>query len=654
LWVDITPVGGTDYHLADADFSPDWQTMMPFSNGLRLSFPGGRISDDLGYTWQGPALLDYGVATHPLDPDLMVGSNHIGTAVSNTGPYGPFINKANIGFTRIHVRQIAESKGVYYAATDAGLAWTKEYFNPAITGYDQWIPPNGLFPIPNVGDETGVSAVTVDPNDSLHVICGFREGFFVSFTGPTGFFQVIPQDWNMIHLDPFVTDILFVNPNLVIAITGYKFREVRVPPPQPVGNIWRSTDGGLSWYMVTPFFPDEFTMGNTLALGFDGFQVQLYAGSGHQGGIIPPTPGALWKSTNMGNTWFKVNDGPFSVGGIIQPVFDLDVIPGSTEKLFLAADEVVARSNDGGISYMISGVPGNVGSYYSVLIDPVYPDSVNLGAGRNLLKYNYLIDEADLKFRGLPGEPLHELALGSTLAGTSTGGHKIEEAKRYYLDLTLFIEGPFNGITMDTTLNAAGYLPLSQPFNTSPWNYNGTESVTAIPNSDVVDWVLVELREAGSAPAAGSITRFDRQACFLLRNGKISGKDGASSPRFNLVVTEDIYGVIYSPNHIPVMSANALSLLTETFAYNFSTGATQVYGGSNGHKQLAAGVWGMFSGDGDADGQVTMGDKVDVWAVQSGSSGYLSGDFNRDSQVNNTDKIYYWGPNAGVGSQVVP
>ncbi|MBN3035003.1 MAG: hypothetical protein JW861_05410, partial [Bacteroidales bacterium] len=29
LWVDITPVGGTDYHLADADFSPDWQTMMP-------------------------------------------------------------------------------------------------------------------------------------------------------------------------------------------------------------------------------------------------------------------------------------------------------------------------------------------------------------------------------------------------------------------------------------------------------------------------------------------------------------------------------------------------------------------------------------------------------------------------------------------------
>jgi hypothetical protein len=53
-------------------------------------------------------------------------------------------------------------------------------------------------------------------------------------------------------------------------------------------------------------------------------------------------------------------------------------------------------------------------------------------------------------------------------------------------DLKVFLEGPYSGGSMSTTLNAGGYLPLSQPFNTSPWNYNGPESVTGIP-AGVVD-----------------------------------------------------------------------------------------------------------------------------------------------------------------------
>ncbi|MBN1338239.1 MAG: right-handed parallel beta-helix repeat-containing protein, partial [Bacteroidales bacterium] len=79
---------------------------------------------------------------------------------------------------------------------------------------------------------------------------------------------------------------------------------------------------------------------------------------------------------------------------------------------------------------------------------------------------------------------------------TSGGQYIIGRAASTALDLKAFLEGPFNGSEMNTTLNSGGHLPLSQPYNQAPWYYSGTEAVTAIPNTDVVDWVLIELRDA--------------------------------------------------------------------------------------------------------------------------------------------------------------
>ena len=57
------------------------------------------------------------------------------------------------------------------------------------------------------------------------------------------------------------------------------------------------------------------------------------------------------------------------------------------------------------------------------------------------------------------------------------------------LDLTVFLEGPFNGTTMKTDLTGLTDFPLNQPYNTAPWNYTGTESVVSLP-ALAVDWVL--------------------------------------------------------------------------------------------------------------------------------------------------------------------
>ncbi len=72
------------------------------------------------------------------------------------------------------------------------------------------------------------------------------------------------------------------------------------------------------------------------------------------------------------------------------------------------------------------------------------------------------------------------------------------------LNLKVFLEGPYVNDEMAPYLNAPGVLPLSQPYNIAPWYYQGSESVISIPNNNIVDWILVELRETlGGAATAG-------------------------------------------------------------------------------------------------------------------------------------------------------
>lgn len=221
------------------------------------------------------------------------------------------------------------------------------------------------------------------------------------------------------------------------------------------------------------------------------------------------------------------------------------------------------------------------------------------------------------------------------------------------LDLKVFLEGPYNGVEMYRFLNTYGFLPLSQPYSGAPWNYNGTESVASIPNINIVEWVLIELREtAGGPETATSGTIISRRAAFLLKNGKVVDVDGVSPLAYDLNITDNLYVVVRHRNHIGVMSANALTPFGRVYQYDFSTDATQAYGGVIAHRNMGNGVWGMTSGDGNSDSQVGNGDKIDVWSPQAGNSGYVQGDFDLNANVNNQDKVDSWGPNSGLGGQI--
>jgi len=214
----------------------------------------------------------------------------------------------------------------------------------------------------------------------------------------------------------------------------------------------------------------------------------------------------------------------------------------------------------------------------------------------------------------------------------------------YIKGLQIFLEGPFdnNLSLMKTELNDNGLLPLDQPFDSNPtaeWYYEGDESVVAIPNINIVDWLLLQTRDATSPANTTSSTVKENQVAFLLKDGKIVGLDGESLISFSKPIDNNLYLVVFHRNHLGIMSSSPIDTSGEyEFTYNFSTDSIQVYGGSNGYKKINSGVWGMISGDSDGMGEINNNDLTDIWNVQVGNSGYLSGDNNLNGQVENNDK----------------
>lgn len=209
--------------------------------------------------------------------------------------------------------------------------------------------------------------------------------------------------------------------------------------------------------------------------------------------------------------------------------------------------------------------------------------------------------------------------------------------------ISAFLQGPYSGGSMTTTLNSNNFIPLLQPYNASPWNYTGTETVSSIP-SGVVDWVLVELRRN---TADSSTTQ--KRACFILNDGTITDLDGTSP--VNFYKTGDIssyYIVIRHRNHLAVMSANSLSLTSSLSGsyltggnseYDFSTAQTQAFG-TNPMLDIGGGIFGLISGDFNGSGDFSAVDLAQVRiGVRDGESGYLNKDINLSGDMSSTDLL---------------
>jgi len=220
-----------------------------------------------------------------------------------------------------------------------------------------------------------------------------------------------------------------------------------------------------------------------------------------------------------------------------------------------------------------------------------------------------------------------------------------EKAAPLVVNVKTFLEGPYQNNSMRTTMRDNGGLPLSQPYDISPWNYSGGESVSSIP-ADVVDWVLVGLR---SAETESDIVH---RAAFIKSDGSIVDTSGSGGVEFEELAYGDYFVVIYHRNHLSIMSNSAL-LLSETSAlYDFSTASAQAYG-SNSMAEVETGVYAMICGDGNADGVVDDSDKL-LWRSENGTAWAYSkgGDFNLDGGIDVLDLNFFWRANNGLLSGV--
>jgi len=211
------------------------------------------------------------------------------------------------------------------------------------------------------------------------------------------------------------------------------------------------------------------------------------------------------------------------------------------------------------------------------------------------------------------------------------------------VNLRVYLQGAYTGGgQMSTSLREQNLIPLEQPYNTAPWNYDGSEQVTTIP-ADVVDWVLFEIRTSTTDVLV-------RRAAFLKKDGSIVELDGVSAICLP-GQAGDYYLAVYHRNHLPIMSANPVSLSETAGVYNFSTGQGQAFG-TDPMIEVSSGIFAMPGGEADLNNAVGTGDINNGWGPVAGLKGYLIGDFNMDGRVQNTDKNFVWKIASGKVSQV--
>jgi hypothetical protein len=216
------------------------------------------------------------------------------------------------------------------------------------------------------------------------------------------------------------------------------------------------------------------------------------------------------------------------------------------------------------------------------------------------------------------------------------------------------------GQTYYSTMTDTVYTPAGQPYNTAPWNYNGTEGAgydshgnpnpgTANYPATVVDWVLVSLREAEDAPPVCM------KAALLHSDGHVEFVNGGFSC-CDLDLSGSYYLVIEHRNHLIIMSPEPVQVVNGTLTYDFRY--TQSYG--NGQKLIipgTPGTYAMYTGNGDQTKEVFSDTDINFddnqyWGTQNGTIGrYRNGDYNMNGDCNYNDRTTFEFNN-GVDSSV--
>ncbi len=209
------------------------------------------------------------------------------------------------------------------------------------------------------------------------------------------------------------------------------------------------------------------------------------------------------------------------------------------------------------------------------------------------------------------------------------------QENRIALHLKVFLEGTYNVTTnlMETVLYEEDILPQQQPFIAAPWNYQGSESVVRYQESHlpIVDWLLIELRDVKDTKKI-----IAQGAALLLEDGRVIDaidlKAGVFFPNTNN--NESYYVAIRSRNHLDVLSEKPAYISNGLLSYDFTNIANVK---SKQVQKLRKGVAGLYVGDLNADGVITIADLQHYQQESTIIRQYVASDCNFDAMVSVND-----------------
>jgi len=213
--------------------------------------------------------------------------------------------------------------------------------------------------------------------------------------------------------------------------------------------------------------------------------------------------------------------------------------------------------------------------------------------------------------------------------------------------LKVYLEGAYKPALnqMDTTLNFKGLLPgetpifflytptpAGQPYTVAPWNYVGNlglqygDGMGDIPYpTDVVDWILVQVREEGILPANTIWTC----AGWVHKDGTVTFPENVPQPVIN--TNNDYYIVVQHRHHLGILSPSFVNIECDGAFLNWDFTTSNSYQPlfRFGQKELEPGVWGMFTGSGEQITSISAISSPDrtTWKVWQGFNSYNPGDY---------------------------
>jgi photosystem II stability/assembly factor-like uncharacterized protein len=159
-------------------------------------------------------------------------------------------------------------------------------------------------------------------------------------------------------------DIHTTDPNIIYATAG-----INVLTPT---GIVKSTDAGAHWEWADSGIYRSWEEGPGVLVIDQHYPETLYTGTGG------PMGGAIYKSTNGGNYWFRVSP---NTGGLISSTMSLAINPTNSNIVYAGTDQDgnVYKTTDGGSTWNETGLK-NKGMIYDIAINPLSPETLFVGS----------------------------------------------------------------------------------------------------------------------------------------------------------------------------------------------------------------------------------------------------------------------------------